>query len=143
MPVVRADGRPYVSPPLAKNRKEANAALRQAFAKLRGSPLQKPRAVRAGPDLRPAKRRLKRYLTAQLREARRRAPARPPAIVHAVPASSPRPREGGARMVAAGGRDGNGDRDDGSGDDGGPDLDPDPLLRRLATPRVLEQRGRS
>ena len=76
---------------------------------------QKPRAVRAGPDLRPAKRRLKKRLVAQLREARRRAPARPPAIVHAVPASSPRPREGGARMVAVGGRDGNGERDDGGG----------------------------
>jgi hypothetical protein len=82
-----------------------------------GRPLQKMRAVSAGPDLRPAKRRLRRYLVAQLREARRRAPARPPAIVHAVPASSPRPRAGGARMVTSGGRDGSGERDDGSGGD--------------------------
>jgi hypothetical protein len=141
--VVRADGRPYVSPPLAKNRKEANAALRQAFAKLRGPPLQKMRAVRAGPDLRPAKRRLKRYLTAQLREARRRAPARPPAIVHAVPASSPRPRERGARMVAAPcGRDGTAGRDDGGGGEGDSGGGSEPPARSRGV-RVLERGGQS
>jgi len=103
------------SPLPAKNRKEANAALRQAFAKLRGPPLQQMRAVRAGPDLRAAKRRLKRYLVARIRR---------PAIAHSRPtahrdpsSSAPRPREGGARMVAASGRHGTG-RDDGGGGDG-------------------------
>src|SRR5262245_30734252 len=45
---------------------------------------------------------------------RRRTAARPPAVAHAVPTSSPRPRE---HRAAPRGRDG-GDRDDGSGDSG-------------------------
>jgi len=60
---------------------------------------------------------------------RRCAPAGPPTVVHAVPASTPRPRERGARVVAASGRDGSGERDDGSGgnDDGsGSDGPPPP-----------------
>jgi hypothetical protein len=112
MPFVRTDGRPYVSPPLARNRKEANAALRQAFAKLRGPPLQKMRVVRAGPDLRMPKRRL----AARIREPRR------PAIAHSRPtarrdssSSAARLRAAPVQLVAIGGRDGNGERDDGSG----------------------------
>jgi hypothetical protein len=50
---------------------------------------------------------------------RRRAPAWRPAVVHIAPRSTPRPRERGARMVAASGRDGTGERDDGSGGDSG------------------------
>ena len=46
-----------------------------------------------------------------------------PVLRHAHTSSSPRPREGGARVVAATGRDGSGERDDGGGDsaDGGSD----------------------
>jgi len=81
-------------------------------------PLQKMRAVRAGPDLRPAKRRLKKRLVAQLREARRRAIAHSRPTVHREPSSSaPRPRAASAQVVAVGGRDGNGERDDGGGGD--------------------------
>jgi len=65
------------------------------------------------------------------RAARRRA-WRPP-VLHACPTSTPRPREGGARMVAASGRDGSGKRDDGggSGDPEGGGGDPPP--QRLIT----------
>jgi len=81
---------------------------------------QKPRAVRAGPDLRPAKRRLKRYLTAQLRKPRRPAIARSRPTAHRNPSSSaPRLRAAPVQLVAVGGRDGNGERDDGSGDGDG------------------------
>ena len=55
--VVRADGRPYVSPPLAKNRKEANAALRdeaqleqQLVQPHIGARAHSPRVGRTGPD---------------------------------------------------------------------------------------------
>jgi hypothetical protein len=51
--------------------------------------------------------------------ARRRAPAWRPAVAYAVPTLAPRPRERGARVVAASGRDGDGGRDDGGGGDGG------------------------
>jgi hypothetical protein len=79
---------------------------------------QKPRAVRAGPDLRPAKRRLKKRLVAQLREARRAAIARSRPTAHRDPSSSgPRLHAAPAQVVAAAGRDGNGERDDGSGGD--------------------------
>ena len=57
---------------------------------------------------------------AEIRAALRRPSRRPawrPPVLHASPTSSPRPREGGARMVAASGRDGTGERDDGSGGD--------------------------
>ena len=81
---------------------------------------QKPRAVRAGPDLRPAKRRLKRYLTAQLRKPRRPAIARSRPTAHRNPSSSaPRLRAAPAQVVAASGRDGAQKRDDGSGDGDG------------------------
>jgi len=71
------------------------------------------------------------------RAARRRAWR--PAVVHACPTSTPRPRERGARRVAASGRDGIGKRDDGSGDVGS-GSDPPPRLGA----RVLErERGRA
>ena len=107
-------------------------AVCRAFDAVRGPPLQKPRvvtasghagaadiraAVRAGPAssfkrLRELSERHKREdadIRAAVRRARaaRRAVQRRPAW---------RPREGGARMVAASGRDGSGKRDDGSGD---------------------------
>jgi len=69
---------------------------------------------------------------ADIREALRRVRAarrpvwRPP-VVHACPTSTPRPRERGACMVVASGRDGTAGRDDGGGDsDGGGSSDPPP-----------------
>jgi len=41
------------------------------------------------------------------------------AVIRIRPSSTPRPRQGGTRVVAASGRDGSDGRDDGSGDDGG------------------------
>src|SRR5262249_25639961 len=86
-------------------------------------------AVRAGPpsafaQLRALSERHKREdadIRAVLRRARAaRRPAWRPPVAHGCPSSTPRPREGGARMVAASGRDGSGGRDDGGGsDDGG------------------------
>jgi hypothetical protein len=68
------------------------------------------------------------------RAARRRRAWRPP-IVHGCPISTPRPRERGARMVAASGRNGDGARDDGGGpadsDGGGAGSDPPPHPQRL------------
>jgi hypothetical protein len=139
--VVRTDGRPYVSPPRA-------AAVRpgptSSFQQLRELTERHAR----GDDIRWAS------------SPRRVAQRRPPAVRHACLASSRRrlstrrarpmssPLPAPAPDVAAGSRDGGSSErgppsSDGDGDGGGPDLDPDPLLRRLATPRVLEQRGRS
>ena len=58
-----------------------------------------------------------------------------PAVTHDRPSSTRRQREGGARMVAASGRDGTGERDDGSGgDDGdGGDGGGEPAPPRLIT----------
>jgi len=61
---------------------------------------------------------------------------RPP-VLHACPTSTPRPREGGARVLVASGRDGSEGRDDGDG--GG--SDPPPHLKfppRSRAPRVLK-----
>jgi hypothetical protein len=61
----------------------------------------------------------------------RRAPAKRPIVrVMATSMPRPRPREGGARVGAVGGRDGTGQRDDGGGDggsDGGGDGPPPPF----------------
>jgi len=63
----------------------------------------------------------RREMLKAFREAfdRLRAPRRrPPAVTHSRPTSIPRPREGGARMVAASGRSERGPpSDDGSGGD--------------------------
>src|SRR5262249_41895396 len=92
---------------------------------------------RLGPDGRGGWRRIDQARTfkratvvlAPPRSGARRPPV-PRPIVHAMP----RPREGGARMVAASGRDGDGARDNGSGDsdgDGGGDGDgPSPTPAR-------------
>jgi hypothetical protein len=45
---------------------------------------------------------------------KRRPPVQRAAVIQRRPISTPRPREGGARVVGSG-RDGNGERDDGSG----------------------------
>jgi len=100
-------------------------------------------AVRAGPpsgfaQLRELHERHKRedaVIRKVLRRARaaRRAAWRP-RVVHGRPAST-RPREGGARVVMASGRDGTGQRDDGSGDsdgDGGGGGEPPPQHRSHA-----------
>ena len=111
-------------------------------------------AVRAGPpsafkQLRELSERHKREdadIRAVLRRARAaRRPAWRPPVAHNRPNSTPRPREGGARMAAASGRDGTGERDDGSGGDGDGDGDGggDPPPSRLGA-RVLErERGRA
>jgi hypothetical protein len=68
-----------------------------------------------------------------LRRARaaRRSALRPP-LAHSCPSSTPRPRERGARTVAASGRDGTAGRDDGGGsDDSGGGGGSDPLPRHL------------
>jgi hypothetical protein len=103
-----------------------------------GRPLQKMRAVRAGPDLRPAKRRLKRYLIAQRRRAWR------PTVTHRDPSSSTRAAP--VQLVAIGGRDGDGARDDGGGgggDDGGGDGPPPPRLKSKYGPRAESQTPRT
>src|SRR5262249_46124814 len=106
-------------------------------------PLHKMRAVRAGPDLRPAKRRLKKHLVAQLWEARRPAIARSRPTVHRDPSSSPRPRAAPVQLAAAGGRGGDGARDDGGGSgDGDSGGGSEPPARSRGV-RVLERGGQS
>ena len=70
------------------------------------------------------------------KSARPRAVTPRPAVRHVLAISTPRPREGGARVVVAAGRDGNGERDDGGGDDGdgGGCLGQDQITRALAVP---------
>ena len=97
-----ADGRPNVAAP-----------PQRAFDNLRSGP---PSAFKQLRELSERHRREAAEIRAALRRARaacRRA-YRPP-VLHACPTSTPRPREGGARMVAVGGRDGDGARDDGGG----------------------------
>lgn len=116
----------------------------RAFDNLRDPPLQKPRvvtahghagaadiraAVRAGPpsaaqqcrELHERHKRENRVIRKVLRLARaaRRRAWRPP-VVHACPTSSPRPREGGARMLASGRSERGPPGDDGGGDGDGP-----------------------
>jgi hypothetical protein len=64
------------------------------------------------------------------RAARR--PVSRPAVTHDRP-SSTRQREGGARMAIASGRDGTGERDDGSGDGDGGGGSSEPPPPRLIT----------
>src|SRR5262249_1252930 len=146
---------------------DRDAAWTEAFKKLGARPLG-PRAVSAGPPQHPravtplgdrqvpARRAFDNLRSGppsafdQLRELNkqhRREGAviravlrrwRPP-VTHDRPSSTPRPREGGARMVAASGRDGSGERDDGSGDGGnagGGGGEPPP--QRSGGVRVLE-----
>jgi hypothetical protein len=96
--------------------------LQRAFDNLRSGP---PSAFQQLRELHEQHKREDVVIRAVLRLARaaRRRAWRPP-VVHACPASTPRPREGGARMVAASGRDGTAERDDGGGkSDGGGDGD--------------------
>jgi len=113
-------------------------------------------AVRAGPpssfqqlcELAERHKREDADIRAALRRARAaRRPAWRPPVLYA------RPREGGARMVVASGRDGSGEREDGSGDGDGPapprlkskygpraEVSPPPTPRSRA-PRVLDGRA--
>jgi len=113
------DGKYVAQPPCAPGHplgsKEGLRQLKAAFDKLRGPPL--PRAVRAGPPM-----------------PRRRRPVWRPAVRHVYPSSTPRPRERGARMVAASGRDGTGARDDGGGGGGGDGGDGPPPPPRSRAP---------
>jgi hypothetical protein len=111
-PTRGAPGRPLMS-------KKGLRAVKAAFDRLRGPP--SPRAVSAGPPI-PWRR------------------WRPP-VVHDRSISTPRSREGGARMVAAGGRDGTAERDDGGGSDGDGGGGGEPPPQRSGGVRVLE-RGR-
>jgi hypothetical protein len=136
MPVVRADGRPYIAVPprAAAVRPGPTSSLHQlrelAERHARGDDIRwrvPPR--RAGADLRTPKRR-----PVRIREPRR------PAIAHSRPtarrdpgSSAPRLHAAPVQVVAIGGRDGNGERDDGSGSgdyDGGCGGGSDPALER-------------
>jgi len=112
-----ADGRPNIAAP--PRRAAVRAGPPSAFQQSREL---HERHKREDADIRMALRRV--------RAARR--PVRRP-LVHDRPSSTARPREGGARMVAAAGRDGTAERDDGgggdSGDDGGGGEPPPPRSR--------------
>ena len=124
MPFTFADGRPNVAAP--PRRAAARAGPPSAFHQLREL---SERHKREDADIREALRRVR---------AARRPVWRPP-VVHACPTSTPRPRERGARVVAARGRDG-GARDDGGGDsDGGGDPPP----QQSGGVHVLERGRRS
>jgi hypothetical protein len=109
-----ADGRPNVAAP-PRCAAVVRAGPPSAFAQLRA--------------LHERHRREDAVIREVLRRARAaRRPAWRPPVLDACPASTPRPRERGARVVAASGRDGTG-KDDGSGggdDDGGGGSDPPP-----------------
>ena len=107
-----ADGRPNVAAP-PRRAAVVRAGPPSAFQQLRE---WSERHRREAADIRAALRRV--------RAARRRPVSRPP-VPHACPASTPRPREGGARMVAARGRGGM-KRDDGSSDSDGGGGEPPP-----------------
>jgi len=117
MPFVRADGRPYVSPPRAVAvRPGPTSSLHQlrelAERHARGDDIR----WRVPPRRAPAK----RQPIARIRPPRRPAIAHSRPTAHRNPSSSaPRLRAAPVQLVAVGGRDGNGERDDGSGDGDG------------------------
>ena len=115
----------------------------------------RPAAISAGPpsafaQLRELHERHKRegaVIRAVLRRVWQRRTAWRPPVRYACPASTPRPREGGARMVASrhgtGKDDGSGGDDDGGGGDGGGGGGCEPPPSRLGA-RVFErERGRA
>jgi hypothetical protein len=104
---------------------------RRAFDNLRSGP---PSAFKQLRELSERHMREDADIRAALRRARaaRRAPWRPP-VARSCPSSTARPREGGARVVAVGGRDGDGTRDDGSGGGDGNGGGSDPPPPRLIT----------
>jgi len=78
-----------------------------------------------------AKLKHRRRAAAKVKRMRRCVPAKLALIMRVMPKSTPRPRESGARMIVASGRDRSGERDDGSGSDGdggGSGSDPPPAL---------------